>query len=81
MTDTVKVGNEELKHRVLARKLELEARLEHIKADTAAKTAEVRIGIQKDLDDLGSRISEGWENLSEATVQGLNDWFKHTDSH
>ena len=81
MTNTVSTSNEELKHRVLARKLELEAKLEHLKADTVAKTADVRKSIQEDLDDLGSKIAQGWGNLSEKTVQGLNEWFKRTDSH
>ncbi|MCX6644751.1 MAG: hypothetical protein NTY09_00085 [bacterium] len=81
MTNTIITNNEELKHRILARKLELEAKLEHLKADTAGKTADICKSIQKDLDDLGSKIAQGWENLSANAVQGINDWFKQTDSY
>jgi hypothetical protein len=81
MTNTATTTMEELKHRILARKHELEAKLEHLKADTAAKSVEVRNSIQQDLDDLGSRIAEGWENLSESAINALNEWFKRTDTH
>jgi hypothetical protein len=81
MTNTVNSSNEELKHRILARKLELEAKLEHLKADTLGKTEDIRKCIQQDLFDLGSKIDTEWENLSEPVINSLNDWFKHTDSH
>jgi hypothetical protein len=81
MAKAVIPSNEELKHRIIARKLELEAKLENLKADTVGKTAEVRKSIQKDLDYLGTRIKESWENLSEAAVRDYNDWFKRTDKY
>jgi len=81
MPNTATANNEELKHRILARKLELEAKFEHLKADTAGKTADVRKRIQEDLDDLGIRIAEGWEHLTANAVQTLNDWLIRTDSY
>jgi len=66
MTNTSNLNNEELKHRILARKLELEAKLEHLKADTTAKTADARKNIQKDLDELGGKIETGWEESHRA---------------
>jgi hypothetical protein len=81
MTNTPMTEHEDLKDRILARKLELETKLEHFKTDTADKTADIAKCIQKDLDDLGVKIAHGWENLSEHTVHTLNEWFKHTDSH
>ena len=81
MSTTPATGREELKHRILARKLELEAKLEHLKADATGKTADLAKCIQGDLDDLGSKIEHGWENLSEGTIKHLNEWFKHTSQH
>jgi hypothetical protein len=81
MTNPQKLEHEELKHRILARKHELEAKLETFKADTLGKSAEIRNCIQKDLDELGGKIEQGWENLSEATTKSLNEWFKHTEMH
>jgi hypothetical protein len=81
MTNTVNANHEELKHRILARKLELEAKLEHLKADTIGKTTEIRKNIQKDLDELGSKIENGWDHLGEPAIESLNDWFKRTTSH
>lgn len=73
--------HEELKHRVLARKHELEAKLEHLKADAIGKTTDLRDCIKQDLGELGDKIEHGWENLSESTVKHLNEWLKHTDTH
>jgi hypothetical protein len=81
MTKIQTPKNDELKHRILARKHELEAKLETFKADTIGKSAEVRNCIQKDLDELSGKIEHGWENLNEATTKSLNDWFKHTEMH
>jgi hypothetical protein len=81
MASSVKPSHEELKHRILARKHELEAKLEHLKADSIEKSVDVAKCIQSDLDELGTKIEAGWEHLSEPVIKSLNEWMKHTDAH
>jgi hypothetical protein len=79
MTNMTVNNNDELKHRILARKLELESRLEGFKADSAGKAADIKKAIQKDLDELESKLAHGWDDLNENVVKSLNEWFKHTE--
>jgi hypothetical protein len=73
---TVVNRTEELKHRVLAKKAELQKQLELIKAEAhGSKTDEVE-RIEKKLTDLNDSLKEGWDNLSEQAVKRLNDWLK-----
>jgi hypothetical protein len=67
---------EELKHRIEAKKRELQSKLETYKADKHADAAERSKEIHTKLNDLETNIKNGWENLSEATAAKLNDWLK-----
>ncbi len=67
---------EELKHRIEAKKKELQAKLETYKADKHAEAAEHSKNIQTKLNELEMHVKNGWENLTEATAAKLNDWLK-----
>lgn len=67
---------EELKHRIEAKKRELQAKLETYKADQHADAAENSKKIRTKLDELELTVKNGWENLSEATAAKLNEWLK-----
>jgi DNA anti-recombination protein RmuC len=66
----------ELKHRVLAKRKELEAQLERVRADAAAKQTEAATEIQQRLSELDAAISEGWEDMKDSTVERLNEWLR-----
>lgn len=66
----------ELKHRVLAKRKELEAQLENLRADAAAKESEAKRGIQQRLSELDEAITDGWDDMKESTVDRLNEWLK-----
>ena len=66
----------ELRHRVEAKKKELEASLERAKADAQGEVSEAVERIQLKLNELNDYLREGWDNLSEAVADRLNEWLK-----
>lgn len=67
---------EELKHRIEAKKKELQSKLETYKADKHADAAENSKKIQTKLDELEMHVKNGWENVSEAAAAKLSEWLK-----
>ena len=67
---------DELKHRVAAKRKELEAQIERAKADGIARSHDTRDQARQKLDELNQALKDGWENLSNATAKRLNDWLK-----
>ncbi len=67
---------DELEHRVKAKKKEIEARIEELKADSSAESREKREQLREKLDSLGSTVKEGWDDLTEATAGKLNEWLR-----
>lgn len=67
---------EELKHRIEAKKKELQAKMETAKADKHGQAAEQESNIKTKLNELEMHVKNGWENLTEATAAKLNDWLK-----
>lgn len=67
---------EELKHRVEARRKELEAELERKKADAHAAAGEDRRRIERKLEELNTLLRDGWSDLTDAVVGKLNRWLK-----
>lgn len=63
----------ELKHRALARKKDLEARLERLRADTAKASHEAMEKVQYTLGEIEDAAKEGWDKLADATVVRLNN--------
>ncbi len=73
---TTSTQTEELKHRVLARKKELEARLEKLQADTAQAKNENVEKLRRKLRELQNTLSEDWGNMKDATIERLNQWLR-----
>lgn len=67
---------DELKNRIEARKHELLARLETIKADTRHEAAAARDSIKVKLEELETHLKDGWEKLSDAVKTQLNKWLE-----
>jgi len=66
--------SEELKSRVEAKQAELESQLKQFKADTQGAVNDQVEAVQTKLSELNEMVKDGWERLSEDTVQRLNDW-------
>lgn len=69
---------DELKHRVEAKKKAIESRIAELRADTSHQAREEREGLERKLEELGSHLSQGWENVTESVAGKLNDWL-HDD--
>jgi hypothetical protein len=67
---------EELKHRIEAKKKELQSKLETMKADKHADAAKTSTDIKTKLNELEMHVKNGWENLTESAATKLNDWLK-----
>jgi cell division septum initiation protein DivIVA len=69
-------ADEELKDRVEARKHELLAKFNQLKADTRRDAAEVRARVKTQLDELELHLKGGWDKLSEAVRAKLGSWLE-----
>jgi len=67
---------DELKKRVEAKKLSLQARIKELQADTQATSREQAQKLQSKLDSLGDNVKDGWDNMTEAVAGKLNEWLK-----
>lgn len=70
---------EELRDRVEARKHELLAKYNELKADTRKEAGDARTRLKARLDELESDLKEGWDNMSEAVAAKLDQWLHHPD--
>jgi len=66
-----------LKDRVEARKHELLAKLNDLKADARTDASEARVKVKHKLDELELHLREGWDRLSDATRAKLDSWLKN----
>ena len=66
----------ELKSRIEARRKQLEADLARAKADAQGRLNDTGEAIEKKLASLTEALAGGWEKLSDATVDRLNEWLK-----
>lgn len=64
----------QLKERVEARKHELLAKYNELKADTRREAGEARTRLKEQLDELEEAVKDGWTNMTEAVKSKLNDW-------
>jgi hypothetical protein len=67
---------DELKKRVEAKKLSLQAKIKELQADTQATSREQAQKLQSKLDSLGDNVKDGWDNMTEAVAGKLNEWLK-----
>lgn len=66
--------SEELRDRVEARRHELLAKYNELKADTRKEAAEARDSLRARLDEISDDIKDGYEDLSDAVKTKLNSW-------
>lgn len=66
--------SEELRDRVEARRHELLAKYNELKADTRKEAAEARDSLRARLDEISDDIKDGYEDLSDAVKTKLNKW-------
>lgn len=66
-----------LKDRVEARKHELLAKLNDLKADTKNQAGDAHTKVKHKLDELELYLKEGWDKVSEATRSKLDHWLKN----
>lgn len=65
---------EELKDRVEARKHELLAKYNRLKADSRHEAAEARDRVKEQLDELEAHLKSGWNDVSDEVLMRLNKW-------
>ena len=70
----------ELRHRVEARRRELEARAHELAADTSAAGREKSKELSSLLGELKQQTAEHWDELTDAAADRLNHWLTRTDA-
>jgi hypothetical protein len=66
-----------LKDRVEARKHELLAKFNDLKADAKNGASDARTQVKHKLDELELHLKEGWDKLSDSTRAKLDQWLKN----
>ncbi len=66
----------ELKARVEAKKKELEQDVAQLKADAHGTKNDQIEKLENQLKELNELIKDGWDNISEATVEKINSWLR-----
>lgn len=72
--------SDELRDRVEARKHELLARYNELKADTRKEAAEARTRLKARLDELEAHLKLGWAKVNDEVRTRLNQWLERKDS-
>ncbi|HEY0483850.1 MAG TPA: hypothetical protein VGD37_40300 [Kofleriaceae bacterium] len=75
MTD----NSDELRDRVEARKHELLAKYNDLKADSRHEAAEARTRIKARLDELELQLKAGWAKVNADVRSKINDWLDRKD--
>ncbi len=75
----VMANNDELKDRVEARRHELLAKYNDLKADARGSSKEARNRIKQRLDELESDLKDGWQSVTDATRTKLSKWLERED--
>ena len=70
---------EELRDRVEARKHELLAKYNELKADSRKEAAEARTRVKARLDELESHLKLGWTKVSDEVRTKLDRWLERKD--
>lgn len=66
----------ELKDRVEAKKLKLQAKLKDLKANASSDSRDEIKKLEARLDALGESVKDGWDDLTEKVAGKLNQWLK-----
>jgi hypothetical protein len=67
---------EELKNRVEAKKLRLQAKIKELQADASSTSRDEVNKLQTKLDGLSESVKDGWDDLTDAISGKLNEWLK-----
>jgi len=67
---------EELKNRVEAKKLKLQAKLKELQANASSDSREEIKKLEARLDALSESVKDGWDDLTEKVSGKLNQWLK-----
>lgn len=70
---------DELRDRIEARKHELLAKYNELKADTRREATEARARLKTRLDELELQIKDGWAKVSDDVRTKLNQWLDRRD--
>lgn len=71
--------SDELRDRIEARKHELLAKYNELKADTRKEASEARDRIKSRLDELELHLKSGWNKVSADVRTKLNSWLERKD--
>jgi len=71
--------SDELRDRVEARKHELLAKYNQLKADTRHEAAQARTRIKARLDELELQLKSGWTKVNEDVRARLSSWLERND--
>jgi hypothetical protein len=71
--------DDELKNRVEAKKHELLAKYNELKADSRPEAIERRTKLKARLDELEVTLKGGWKSVSDATKAKINQWLDRGD--
>ena len=67
---------DELKDRVEAKKLSLQAKIKELQADARSTSRDEAEKLQSKLEALTDSVKDGWDDVTEAVAGKLNDWLK-----
>lgn len=67
-------NTQELKARISSRKHELQSKLSELVADTRHEAKDMAKSVKTRLSELEETLKDGWDNLTDATVERLNNW-------
>lgn len=71
--------SEELRDRVEARKHELLAKYNELKADSRKEAAEARTRLKAKLDELETHLKLGWAKVNDEVRTKLSQWLERKD--
>jgi hypothetical protein len=71
--------SDELKDRIEARKHELLAKYNELKADSRHEAAEARTRLKARLDELELHLKAGWAKVNDEVRTKLNGWLERKD--
>ena len=72
--------SDELRDRIEARKHELLAKYNELKADTRKEASEARSRIKHRLDELELHLKTGWDKVSADVRTKLNSWLERDET-
>jgi hypothetical protein len=67
---------DELKNRVEAKKLKLQAMIKELQADASSASRDEAHKLQTKLDGLSESVKDGWDDLTDAFSGKLYEWLK-----